>query len=468
MNKNRITLLSMLVISSVFCISFIFSIQLPLKAITARTLEDDGKITAEARITEETSEEAITSLFSYNIDTTDSYNDENSLSDSDYENQSDDAGQKLTPIKALGTASTALNDETTTEQTQVASDSDVYDEYEEKLYKAAYKYMAETEKEEAANNNSEKVKEEAPKAKYSNIGISIAKEYVNIRKKPTTDSESLGKLYRDSACTIIEEKDGWYYVESGNVKGYTKAELIKTGIPDEEIIQKYGTKKIRVTVDGLNVRKEPSTDSKKITVIYMNEKYPIVEKVDDWYKIKLEDEGLEGYIKCEFSELIVAFKEAVSKEEEARLLELKAEERAKKETAVKYRADYSYTNEDLKLLACLIHAEAGTQSYEGKLAVANVVINRVKSSKYPDTIKSVIYQKGQFSVAASGSLQKQLDNYANYKSSSQRMSVKAAKDALEGANNIGSRLYFHTYKAAAKKGYHDNQKSVKIDDHLFW
>lgn len=468
MNKNRIALLSMLVISSVFCISFLFSIQLPLKAITASTLEDDV-ITAEARITEETSEEAITSLFSYNIDTTDSLNGENYLSANyEYEDQSDVANQELSSIQSLETATTALTDETTQEQTQQESDSDVYDEFEEQLYKAAYEYMTEADKEAEPDSNTKADKEETPKSKYSNIGISIAKEYVNIRKKPSTDSESLGKLYRNSACTIIEEADGWYYVESGSVKGYTKAELIKTNITDEEIIQKYGTQKIKVTVDGLNVRKEPSTESKKITVVYMNEKYSIVEKVDDWYKIKLEDENLEGFVKSDYIELIVAFKEAVSKAEEARILELKAEERAKKETAVKYRADYSYTNEDLKLLACLVHSEAGTQSYDGKLAVANIVINRVKSSKYPNTIKAVIYQKGQFSVAASGSLQKQLDNYANYKSSSQKMSIKAAKNALEGANNIGSRLYFHSYKAAAKKGYNDNLKSVKIEDHLFW
>jgi hypothetical protein len=71
-------------------------------------------------------------------------------------------------------------------------------------------------------------------------------------------------------------------------------------------------------------------------------------------------------------------------------------------------------------------------------------------------------------VARSGSLDKQLDNYEHYDSKSEELSIKAAKDALEGANNIGSRLYFHTYKVAARKGYTSYSKSVKMGGLLFW
>lgn len=483
MKKYRITLLSMLVISSVFCISLLFSIQFP---INASTMEDDSKLAIEAKITEEASEEAIVSLFSYSTDDDELYNDNYITADYRTEEQTADVGlmaiqsYESEPVDATDNAEAAnstddTNDTNSTngadntgdislaedaDNTESGSNSPEYRKYEdsqEEQCKAAFNYL---EALEAAR--------EVAKSKYFNIGISIAKEFVNIRKKATTESESLGKLYRNSACTIIEEQDGWYYVESGGITGYVKAEYIKTGIPDEELIQKYGTQKVIVTVDGLNVRKEPSTDSKRLTVIYKNEKYPITQTIDGWYKIKVEDENIEGYVKAEHTELDVTFKEAVSKKEEERLAELKAEERAKKETAVKYRDDVNYTSDELKLLACLVHAEAGTQGYEGKLAVANVVINRMKSSKYPNSMKEVIYQSGQFSVARSGSLQKQLDNYANYKSTSQKMSIKAAKDALEGANNIGNRLYFQSYKAAVKKGYHKKPNSVKIEDHLFW
>ncbi len=305
-------------------------------------------------------------------------------------------------------------------------------------------------------------------SEYANIGISIANDYVNVREKADTDSKVLGKLFKDSAAEILNTQGDWYYVESGSVKGYVKADYIKTGIPEEELIKSYGVLRIRVIVDGLNVRKEPTTESDKLTTIYENERYPVMELQDQWVKVDIKDDHVIGYVRRDLVDLIVDFKKAVSKEEEAELLRLQAEERAKKETTIKYRDEVAYTKEDLKLLACLVHSEAGDQCYEGKLAVANVVLNRIKSSIYPNNMKDVIYQPGQFTVAKSGSLAKQLANYDNYTSNSQKLSIKAARAALEGANNIGNRLYFHSYKAAKRKGYVNKPNAVKIEDHLFW
>ncbi|MDF2541253.1 MAG: hypothetical protein K0S47_971 [Herbinix sp.] len=305
-------------------------------------------------------------------------------------------------------------------------------------------------------------------ALYSNIGISIASSFVNIRKDADTNSEILGKLYKNAAAEILKTEGDWYYVESGSVKGYVKSEFIKTGLSDNELIQKYGVLHIKVDVDGLNVRKEPEIDSDKVTLVYEGETFPVDEELDEWVKVNITDENKVGYVAKEFVDLVVEFEKAISKEEEQEILKLQAEARAAEETMVKYRDEVNYSAADLKLLACLVHSEAGTQSYEGKLAVANVVLNRVKSSKYPDTIKDVIYQRGQFSVAASGSLEKQLNNFGNYSSKSQKLSIEAAKASLEGANNIGNRLYFHSYKAAVAKGYDQKSNSVKLDGHLFW
>lgn len=303
---------------------------------------------------------------------------------------------------------------------------------------------------------------------YANIGISIANSFVNIRKEPSSESEALGKLYKDASAEILTDYGDWYYVESGSVKGYVKAKYIKTGIPDDELAEKYGEASILVTVDGLNVRESANTAADRLSVIYKNEIYPIVALEGEWIKIRIPEDQVVGYIRREYTDEIIDFKDAISKEEEEELLALQAGEWAKAETRIKQQDGVNYSKEELKLLACLVHSEAGNQSYEGKLAVANIVLNRIKSSQYPDSIKAVIYQPGQFTVAASGSLAKQLENYGNYSSSSQRLSIKAARAALEGANNIGSRMYFHSYRAALKKGYDEKSGSVKLGDHLFW
>ncbi|MFA5527906.1 MAG: cell wall hydrolase [Peptostreptococcales bacterium] len=92
----------------------------------------------------------------------------------------------------------------------------------------------------------------------------------------------------------------------------------------------------------------------------------------------------------------------------------------------------SYSEEDIYWLSRIIEAEAQGEPYEGKLAVANVIINRKNNSEFPNTIKEVIFDGYQFTPVIIGTI---------YNTPSEA-SVKAAKDALAGKNNIGNCLYF--------------------------
>ncbi len=94
---------------------------------------------------------------------------------------------------------------------------------------------------------------------------------------------------------------------------------------------------------------------------------------------------------------------------------------------------------DRYLLANLIYCEAGGEPYAGQVAVGAVVINRVLSSRYPDTVVGVIYQKSQFSPAGSGRLALALQlNKATAKC------YQAADEAMAGLTNVGNCLYFRT------------------------
>ena len=107
---------------------------------------------------------------------------------------------------------------------------------------------------------------------------------------------------------------------------------------------------------------------------------------------------------------------------------------------------------DLDLLAALIYCEAGNQPYEGMVAVGAVVMNRVASSSFPNTISEVIYQSGQFTPAYSGTLASALA------SGVPSTCYDAAADALAGSNPVGSALYFNT---SAGHG-------LQIGDHWFY
>ena len=83
--------------------------------------------------------------------------------------------------------------------------------------------------------------------------------------------------------------------------------------------------------------------------------------------------------------------------------------KAKKTT--KKRKKKKYSKADLRLMASIINCEAGSEPYQGKVAVGIVVMNRVSSKSFPNSIKGVIYQKGQFSPVRNGSLKKRLKQY---------------------------------------------------------
>ncbi len=90
-------------------------------------------------------------------------------------------------------------------------------------------------------------------------------------------------------------------------------------------------------------------------------------------------------------------------------------------------------------MANLIYCEAGGEPYDGQVAVGSVVINRVLSSQFPDTVVGVVYQGGQFSPVASGRLELALA--ADLATDS---CYRAADAAMSGVTNVGSCVFFRT------------------------
>ena len=139
------------------------------------------------------------------------------------------------------------------------------------------------------------------------------------------------------------------------------------------------------------------------------------------------------------------------------------------ENNVTVYSTYMYTNQELKYLTCIIQAEAGNQPYAGKVAVANVVLNRVESERFPNTIKSVIYQNNgvpQFTPTVNGSLRAKLKNYKKM-SEQTRACQKAAKAALAGENVVGDKLFFCVYEPAVAERAGEGNYQV-IGDHIFY
>lgn len=136
--------------------------------------------------------------------------------------------------------------------------------------------------------------------------------------------------------------------------------------------------------------------------------------------------------------------EIKKKEEDLEYLKKKlAEEIALSKAAAggKWRdiSEVSFSEGDRKILANIIYCEAGAEPYEGKLAVGSVVINRVLSNQFPDSVVGVVYQSRQFSPVASGRLELAL---ASDKAT--QSCYQAADAAMSGISNVGNCVFFRT------------------------
>ena len=117
----------------------------------------------------------------------------------------------------------------------------------------------------------------------------------------------------------------------------------------------------------------------------------------------------------------------------------------------------SSNSNNLNLLARLVHGEARGEPYTGQVAVAAVVLNRVKSSSFPNTISGVIYQSGAFDVVKDGQINLTPNSTA----------IKAAQDALNGWDPSYGAIYYFNPKTATNKWIWSRPMTVTIGNHRF-
>lgn len=277
--------------------------------------------------------------------------------------------------------------------------------------------------------------------------------YLEIYSADSIESEVAGKIYPASGGVVEEWGPEWTKVSSGNVTGYISTKDISIGYDAEKLAKEIGHHKVTVTADSLNIRQEPNTDSEVLMTAIQSDSFPVVETGEEWTRI---DYGSgEGFVASEYVEESIELDEAISiAEEEAAAMEEMTASAAETETneemsdaknsgksadSVAASSPVSAGSDEAYLLACMVYVESGAESYEGQLAVANVILNRVRDPRFDNTIAGVIYAPGQFPGAHNGVL----DNVLA--SGPSESCIRAANEALAGVNNIGAYYYFNGY-----------------------
>lgn len=300
---------------------------------------------------------------------------------------------------------------------------------------------------------------------------------LNVRKEPDTGAELAGYLYADCGGIILERWDGWTKLQSGELIGWASDDYLLFGEDAEKAAEDNGRIVATTTTGALRIRKAPSMDAGVYDLLEEGAEYEVVnaeqltfsdgiEISDDW--VAVDFEGKTGFVSADYVkvehlvdhgetiEQVEERKEEERKQAEAlRVEQEKAAAEAKKEKQKKEieKTKALATSDDL-LLAALIQCEAGSDIYEGQVAVGAVVMNRVKSGAYPNTIKDVIFASGQFTPAGSGKLGRLISS-GKIKSTC----IQAAQDAIAGVSPVGSATHFR--RAGSREG-------IIVGAHVFW
>ena len=295
----------------------------------------------------------------------------------------------------------------------------------------------------ASSASSEEEEKESCKIVMANVS-----KVMNVREEPSEEATKVGVLYKDCGGKILDRQDGWTKIQSGELIGWAKDEYLLFDEDAEKLAEEVGKQIVTSQSSALNVRAEASADAEVLGVLTEKTFVDMIEDLGNgWISIDYNDET--GYVQSEY----VTTDFQIDQGETVAAIKLR-EEAEKKAALTKNRGAVSADADEVKLLAALIQCEAGNQPYEGRVAVGAVVLNRVKSGAYPNSIYSVIYASGQFTPALNGTVARV---YNSGKISD--TNIQAAQAAINGETTVGGALHFRRV---------NGREGIVIGAHVFW
>lgn len=131
---------------------------------------------------------------------------------------------------------------------------------------------------------------------YDNIGVSVARDYINIRKTAKASGTIIGKLPGKAGCEVLGESGDFYKIKSGKVTGYVSKKYLATGKRAEDLALQYADLRAIIKIAALRVRSGPGTKYKQWTTIRREETYIVTNQLDGWVEIEIDEDTDKGYI----------------------------------------------------------------------------------------------------------------------------------------------------------------------------
>lgn len=294
--------------------------------------------------------------------------------------------------------------------------------------------------ENADNEVTDGAVQEAVSSGWETKAAADVNTYANVRVEASEEAQKAGVMPKGASAEVIEQQGEWTKVASGEVEGYVKTELLAFADEAKNLYEgTYGSRGT-VTASSLRIRNTPSMDGEQIGSKVKGSTVQILGQEGEWYQVENGDNG-PAYMFAEYIQIeeatAITMEDYQAQQREAAEQEA-AQAAAQEAAAAGSGSQVSAGSGELDLLAAIIECEAGGESHTGKVAVGAVIMNRVRSSQFPNSISEVVYQSGQFSPVASGRLSAVLSQGARSDC------YQAAQEALNGSNPIGGALYFNS------------------------
>ena len=293
-------------------------------------------------------------------------------------------------------------------------------------------------------------------AMASGIGVIDAKDMLDIHAEANTASAVIGQVMEDGHVAILAKYNDWVQIQAGEIAGWVPAEnLVETEISNEEAVaanEQVIAERTGATASEDEFFAEEEVQQDETAALQAEASEAAQNEIEEVQAAeeaaRLEAEA-QAKAAAEEAARLEAEAQAKAAAEEAARIEAEAQAKAAEEAArlaaeaqqaalaAQAAQTAAISAEELKLLANIIYCEAGSESYVGKVAVGNVIMNRVKSASQPNTITEVVYAKGQFSPVRNGSLQRALSS-----DKADAACYQAAIEALAGAQPVGGKLFF--------------------------
>ena len=193
-----------------------------------------------------------------------------------------------------------------------------------------------------------------------NLVMANVQNALNVRSDASEEASKVGKLYKDCGGIILERRDGWTKLQSGNIVGWASDEYLLFGEDARALADDVGRTIATIDTETLRVRTAPGTDAGVLGLLPKGEIVEVLSKDDEGW-VCIDYEGGDGYVSAEFVTLDFQIDAGETMEE----IEIREEAEREAKRHVNYGA-YTTDADTTLLLAALIQCEAGGESYEGQ------------------------------------------------------------------------------------------------------